>query len=418
MSFDISSEAQNIDIGWDILLFQNTNEASRYLCTICKQVSLNAVELNCNDSKDEHDELYCAGCLKTYLLKSNNKCPINKKHFNVSYNTNQYVRKKVNRLLVRCPNSDLNAANIEGNIVEETKNNNESGCKWEGQLLNLESHLKNQCVKKIIACNYNLVGCNFVGGNHDIESHKDKSVTQHLELLYKIVLEQKSAIHLLTQENMALKTEQMKNKYMIKMLELTRTGPALTRTDPAYISVAELFNRYPDSKPTLLVKICQKGIVYDKEMFYKDDHSQITDFCFAKVGDHSGCITLILSPNQIDWVADGDLVMLKDVVVKMMTNDDLDDNEYTIMMISIDKKKCICKWDVVLDDTLINCTNDISEERWELDLEEQENKVKTGGRRGRGGGRGRGRGRYRGGYRGGYRGRYRGRGRGNRGDVN
>eukprot|EP01084_Bolivina_argentea_P103823 185946_1 len=161
-------------------------------------------------------------------------------------------------------------------ISLKQKNNNESGCQWEGQLLNLESHLKNQCAKKIIPCNYHLVGCNFVGGNHDIKSHKDKSVTQHLELLYKIVLEQKSANHLLTQENMVLKTEQMKNKYRITRLEL--------RTDPAYISVAEL---NPDSKPTLLVKICQKGIVYDKEMFYTHDHSQITDYCFVKVGDHS-----------------------------------------------------------------------------------------------------------------------------------
>eukprot|EP01084_Bolivina_argentea_P025648 47702_1 len=122
--------------GYIISLFVNKNKASRYQCGLCSQICFEAVELSCyecnEDDNNDDDKQYCELCLKTYLNQNNFTCPINKDHKHVSYKTNsiqcQYIRDKVNNLIIYCPHSNHYITNAEEGLqiqITQTQNDDE-----------------------------------------------------------------------------------------------------------------------------------------------------------------------------------------------------------------------------------------------------------------------------------------------------
>eukprot|EP01083_Nonionella_stella_P040973 111101_1 len=136
--------------GYKLYLFENQTEALKYECSLCHQVSFNAVELACDEdvhipaeNNEDHDGIfYCKSCLKSYLRNNNDTCPINPSHHNTKYRDNRYIRKRVNNLIMSCPRSYKSRLKDDH---ETDTNRKEIYCEWKGPLSDLVRHLQREC---------------------------------------------------------------------------------------------------------------------------------------------------------------------------------------------------------------------------------------------------------------------------------
>ena len=88
----------------------------------CGNICNIAVELTCNQHEDEEDLImFGKYCLKNYLSKNSNKCPIGA-HNNPTHSNNKFTIKRINKLHVICPNSNkLKLKNNDNNNEPELK---------------------------------------------------------------------------------------------------------------------------------------------------------------------------------------------------------------------------------------------------------------------------------------------------------
>eukprot|EP01084_Bolivina_argentea_P192770 330860_1 len=175
--------------GFNINIFKSKQNALQYQCVICKQICKNPVELSCADDYDydstesndnksyNHDVLYCEACLSFNLSTNNNQCPINPKHLKTNYNIARNIRKQINNLSIYCSNNQT--SNVEGDIRDN------KGCKWEGKLHQLHTHLKTCKYNTKIHCDI----CNTICSENTINEHNAYNMVKHITLLHKHSLE-------------------------------------------------------------------------------------------------------------------------------------------------------------------------------------------------------------------------------------
>lgn len=121
------------------------------MCSLCNLVANNPHTTNCGC-----EGLYCSSCVTQ--LKA--KCPDCQKPMKP---TNDIVSAhRIATLPVKCDNA-------------------EEGCKWIGDLGQLDIHLMS-CLKQQINCPYHSVGCETQVLRGEVERHKEKHVHLHLHL--------------------------------------------------------------------------------------------------------------------------------------------------------------------------------------------------------------------------------------------
>lgn len=104
---------------------------SQYLCSICEKISFNPLLDLCN-------HIFCQQCFLTKLSKQNMMfiCPLTKMTLSIC---SLITLKEVNIALVdkaiNCVNSDY-------------------GCNWNNEIFDIEDHLENDCLKKLVSCCY------------------------------------------------------------------------------------------------------------------------------------------------------------------------------------------------------------------------------------------------------------------------
>ena len=151
----------------DIDLFLSP-EISDYKCLICENVPNpeNAYEAICCGI------LFCKECLAKWTSQ-NPKCPICKKPLK---NDEKYTRriKDNNKIIYK--------------IFLKYKIKCPYGCEWNGELENLENHLK-ECDKGLKECKYKDIGCEYKDEKEKMKEHEEKNDKLHLELAMKFIKE-------------------------------------------------------------------------------------------------------------------------------------------------------------------------------------------------------------------------------------
>ena len=103
-----------------------TPPPSSVLCAKCKQVLVNPYHLSCCKS------FLCEDCLLSIQQSNDTKCPSCESN-DYEYQSSNTMKEQVNILLLKC-------------------SNNAKGCKWQGQLGELDIHLFISCPYAIISC--------------------------------------------------------------------------------------------------------------------------------------------------------------------------------------------------------------------------------------------------------------------------
>ncbi|ETO06295.1 hypothetical protein RFI_31102 [Reticulomyxa filosa] len=143
-----------------ILLTNEQKYIKHFICLICKQIVNNHVDIDCPQHVNM-DEALITGehCLKLFLEKHNNSCPI-QPHDNCQYSKSNAVRKYIDELTVIC----IKQFEQELKKLHETEREREIHgvikCDFKGKLKDLDTHLANECPLNLINCWFKPFGCN------------------------------------------------------------------------------------------------------------------------------------------------------------------------------------------------------------------------------------------------------------------
>lgn len=104
---------------------------SKYTCAICRLVSRELQQVTCCG------HIYCHGCLVNLKEVSPNfKCPTCAHPLaEGDYFPDKRAKLNINSLRIHCPNNTTQS---------------KRGCNWEGELLNIDSHLKQSCSLQLV----------------------------------------------------------------------------------------------------------------------------------------------------------------------------------------------------------------------------------------------------------------------------
>eukprot|EP01084_Bolivina_argentea_P255339 429444_1 len=185
---EIVNEILKVDgRGWNILLFEDTNKISNYLCVHCGAICCDAVELGCDHDDDDEIFLHCTLCLSELIIENGNKCMISG-HYNPPLISARSIRRQILKANVICPysvtfkkrnnlkkNNNNNNANHEviDTFASDNRNDAKEGshqvqaaalaaraknvdnnaksiqtCEWKGTLSELKSKHIDECAKK------------------------------------------------------------------------------------------------------------------------------------------------------------------------------------------------------------------------------------------------------------------------------
>eukprot|EP01084_Bolivina_argentea_P152670 266280_1 len=89
--------------GWNIQLFEDQIKLSAHICTKCKSVCCDPVELGCNHNDDDI-YLYCDCCLRDLIEQNDSKCPINS-HIDPVIIPSRASKRQILKATVFCPYS-------------------------------------------------------------------------------------------------------------------------------------------------------------------------------------------------------------------------------------------------------------------------------------------------------------------------
>ena len=178
--------------GYELSIFKNQIKAKEYQCALCHHVCHNAVELSCGDdtnipsdfepvTTDDHDVLFCEHCLSDHLRVNEQRCPINDRHQNVSFNAARNIRKQINNLTVCCRLQK----HQNPSKPPKSEGPNQSDCEWEGTVSEFKKHQKS-CIH-CIAMRQNTTFCkicNLEIDENTVNEHDQRHLSLHISILH------------------------------------------------------------------------------------------------------------------------------------------------------------------------------------------------------------------------------------------
>ena len=167
----ISSSLKIKGKGWNIQLFDDQMKLQECICSHCKAVCVDAVELGC-DHKDEEIYPFCEQCLQQSIHQNNDTCIING-HQNPIILPSRSIRRQILKSIVFCPYSstyqnsnkqqnDDNNAVIDTMLADDEKEgfnpkpaqkpdqqmDDDADCLWKGTLNELLNDHILKCTHK------------------------------------------------------------------------------------------------------------------------------------------------------------------------------------------------------------------------------------------------------------------------------
>ncbi|ETO08622.1 hypothetical protein RFI_28766 [Reticulomyxa filosa] len=167
------------DINW-ISKTNATEKIKPYICLICKQVTNNFLELDCDEHEDEK-EVFVVGesCLKRHLKENDHLCPI-QQHKECSSKTSKTVQRQIDNLQVICPLQYERTQRMQVEKMEIIK-----ACEFEGKIKDVRDHL-DKCPLKS-NCYFEQVGCAHVCIEQDLIGHLISSHQFHCDLIKQFI---------------------------------------------------------------------------------------------------------------------------------------------------------------------------------------------------------------------------------------
>ncbi|ETN98537.1 intracellular protein transport protein USO1, partial [Reticulomyxa filosa] len=255
------------------------------ICLICKQVANNPMEIDCCQHKSI-DELLIVGenCLKQFLSKNPNSCPIDN-HNNCLYSQNRLAKRYINELDVICPRQFELEQTATQQGHEEGETPEFVSCNFRGKVKQMNDHLEHSCCLQMVKCWFESFGCNHSCLKSAIHDHLTSNMKLHFDLVIKsfdtlqqTIRQYQDEIRKLKMENERLKVElQLKRKKdkeisnLKQQLEQYQKGKKTTLVD------MEKLKKDIESKDNEIQKIKQKMQVKEKQKKSEEKNKQIND---------------------------------------------------------------------------------------------------------------------------------------------
>ncbi|ETO34748.1 hypothetical protein RFI_02342 [Reticulomyxa filosa] len=173
----------------DWILQSNKQEQINYfICLYCKHVANSPIELNCI----QHKQLTCPfiigeNCLNQFLKDNPNSCPV-QSHNDCKYSQSKLAQVQIDDL------QDLQAPTQEGEGNEKL-------------IKELNDHLDNSCILKLLNCWYKSFGCDHTCSKQKLQEHLVSNLKVHFDLAVKFVESLKQTIQLHQDEIIQLKLQ-------------------------------------------------------------------------------------------------------------------------------------------------------------------------------------------------------------------
>ncbi|ETO24366.1 hypothetical protein RFI_12791 [Reticulomyxa filosa] len=203
------------DKAW-VLHLDSNQKIRDCICLVCRQIANNAMELSCEQHEDL-DEVLIVGknCLKAYLKKNGDMCPI-EPHEDCKYSKTKLVQRQVGELMVMCPlqfkqDQLYPAKQLEGETLEEgneQSSESRATCNFYGQLKDIKEHLDNDCPLTTFDCWYKLFGCQVTFLRCNQTQHKLSHHNQHQNLVMSAIQQRDEEIKRLRKENETQKLQE------------------------------------------------------------------------------------------------------------------------------------------------------------------------------------------------------------------
>ena len=177
----------------------NMNINSEYLCTICKEILIDACSAPCGCR-------YCKYCITDYLKGEEKRCPgttgyCKDEMINIDCNihNDQTINARISRLIVKCPNMS---------------------CETMIDLKSMENHLE-ICEQRNMLCPFNNIGCDEDKlSRNKVNEHLLSEVHSHTRLLMEWVNISRNEIELLKRDMDKLRSENYDLKEKMRQAEV------------------------------------------------------------------------------------------------------------------------------------------------------------------------------------------------------
>ena len=193
--------------GYDYELV-NTEKVSEEVCPICCLIPRKPQKVECCGY------VFCHNC-----INAEKSCPLCRTD-NFRSMRDRKCERKIESLKVHCPNHKKGCKwtgelrNVEEHLKKDPTTSREDrvrGCRYQLLLcdkceetvmyVRMKTHLKKDCNHRIIACELESVGCDFSGPKYQMPNHIQDDMLQHLSLMTRFVKRNEDHIEKLERNN-------------------------------------------------------------------------------------------------------------------------------------------------------------------------------------------------------------------------